>query len=146
MLAYATEHNLLNVAIPEEVQTKALADMVRDAAFPVELAKSTSVVRAVLLATRFTSVRRSRSRSQATEAPDERLGALDNDEDVAVIQCKKRKSQSINSVAVDDYGDNDIDHQAPDNKRNRKGRPMIRTTTQEMQKKTNERHLWDSTG
>jgi hypothetical protein len=94
-----------------------------------------SVVKAVLLGTRFTSARRSRSQSQGTEAPDERLGALDSDEDVAVTHCKKRKSRSTSSVAVDDDGDNDMDDQAPNNKRNRKGRPIFRRTTQEMQKK-----------
>ena len=120
VLAYATEHDLLGAAISDETPTKALANMIQDTAFPVELAKSTSVVKAVLLGTRFTSARRSRNQFQATEAPDERLGALDSDGDVAVTHCKKRKSRSTSSVAVDDDGDNDMDHQAPNNKRNRK--------------------------
>lgn len=96
-----------------------------------------------MLETRFTSVKRSRSQSQATEAPDERLGALDSDEDVAVTHCKKRNRRSTSSVAVDDDGDNDMDHQAPNNKRNRKGRPMIRRTTRKCKKRSS-RHLWDS--
>jgi hypothetical protein len=144
VLAYATEHDLLGAAISDETPTKALANMIQDTAFPVELAKSTSVVKAVLLGTRFTSARRSRNQFQATEAPDERLGALDSDGDVAVTHCKKRKSRSTSSVAVDDDGDNDMDHQAQNNKRNRKGRSMIRRTTQKKCKKINKRHLWDS--
>jgi hypothetical protein len=144
VLAYATEHDLLGAAISDETLTKALADIIQDTAFPVELAKSTSVVKAVLLGTRFTAARRSRSQSQATEAPDERLGALDSEEgDVAVTHCKKRKSRSTSSVAVGDDGDNDMDHQAPNNKRKRKGRSMIRRTIQKMQKESS-RHLWDS--
>jgi hypothetical protein len=68
---YMTSHELTDAELSEQAKLAAIAEMQYDEDFPVNLGRSASVIKAVLLESRFGEARRSRSRSesQVTQTP-----------------------------------------------------------------------------
>jgi hypothetical protein len=146
VLEYAKDADLLGEELSEQEKLNAIKAIQHADDFPIELARTASVIQAILLEVRFGDQRRSRSQSEATPSIASRnpspvkglsrtpRSADDDDmenseEDDVVHRGKKRPRRSstgigsVNDDAQEDTEDDDEvykDYQEPDRKRTRR--------------------------
>jgi hypothetical protein len=145
---YIVNHKLDSAEVSEEAQMVAVKDMQQDDNFPIDMARTASVIQAVFLETRFGNARRSRSQSQVTQtlsiasrnpSPVKGLPGLTGDEGMeddvdddddegggnSVVNTRKRSRKSSSATNQNNHpeeSDEDayMDHQSRNPKRARR--------------------------